>query len=124
MADGTAGAFRRRDTMLEGLELFRSVRAPRPYSSLILFLYACENEGLTFTELAALADMPLASASRLIKALAGARERGKPCVDPPVLGFDGSASDGRLKLVRLTDDGRAMRDALEGVIAQARPISD
>jgi DNA-binding MarR family transcriptional regulator len=112
---------RHRNSVLASLEIFRSANGPRSFASLILFLYACENEGLTVSELAELADMPVASASRLIRSLAGSlleRERG---ADPPLFRL-GGAGDRRLKTIWLTEDGRAMCDALEALIAAARPI--
>jgi DNA-binding MarR family transcriptional regulator len=115
-----AAILRRRNTILEGLELFRSANAPRSFTSFILFLYACENEGLSFSELAELAGMPVASASRLIRSLTGLEpDRG---IEPALFQVEEPASDRRLKMIWLTEDGRAMRDALEGLIAAAHPI--
>jgi hypothetical protein len=112
-------AARRRNSVLQGLELFRDVGAPRPFSAMILFLYACENEGLTFTELASLAGMPLASASRLVNALAGPA---KGASAPSLFSLEPAPFDGRLKLIHLNKHGRALRDGLEGLISEARPI--
>jgi DNA-binding MarR family transcriptional regulator len=127
MADAAldvAPRLRRRNSMLEGMELFRSVRTQRSFSALILFLYACENEGLTFTELAELAGMPIASASRLIRSLLGHHDRANQAVDPPLFEVQMSPSDARIKAIVLSEEGRAMRDAFESLIAAARPIAD
>jgi DNA-binding MarR family transcriptional regulator len=115
---------RRRNTILEGLELFRAVRAPRSFSSLILFLYTCENEGLTFTELADLAGIPLASASRLIRSLTGRGDGVERGVDTPLFRIETSTHDRRLKQIRLTEEGLRMRQAFETLIAAARPIDE
>ena len=88
MGDSEAASFRTRSTMLEGLELFRAVGAPRPFSSLILFLYACENEGLTFTELASLSGIHVATSSRLIKALAGSPCEPMRAAKAPLFAFE------------------------------------
>ena len=117
-----ASAGRRRNTILESLELFRAASAPRSFSSFVLFLYACENEGLTFSELAELAGMSVASASRIIRSMVGSLAAPECGIDPPLLAVDGSPTDRRLKALYLTEEGRALRDALELMIAAARPI--
>jgi DNA-binding MarR family transcriptional regulator len=114
---------RDRSSLLETMELFRRVCGQRRFSSLILFLYACENEGLTFTELASLAEIHLSTSSRLIKALAGESSGAFPGLSAPLFTFETSLSDRRLKLIYLSDEGRALRDELERLISQARPIS-
>ncbi len=120
MAEPAAQTVRCRNSVLECLELYRAAGAPRSFASFVLFLYACENEGLTFSELAELADMPVASASRVIRSLTGLEpERG---IDRPLFEVAGSTNDRRLKTIWLTEDGRTMRDAVEKLIAAARPI--
>jgi len=113
---------RRRNTILEALELFRSASAPRSFSSFVLFLYACENEGLTFSELAELGGMSVASASRIIHSMIGRLAEPECGIDPPLLAVGGSAADRRLKALYLSEEGRALRDALERLIAAAHPI--
>jgi DNA-binding MarR family transcriptional regulator len=115
-----AQVIRRRNTVLESLELYRAASAPRSFASFILFLYACENEGLTFSELAELGGMHLASASRLIRCLTGLEP--ERSIDPPLFRVEDSQTDGRLKTIWLTPEGRAMRDAVERLIAAANPI--
>lgn len=113
---------RHRNCVLECLEIFRSANAPRSFSSFILFLYVCENEGLTFSELAELAGMSVASASRLIRFLAGLDLEPKRGIEPPLFNVEGAPEDRRIKTIWLTEKGRVMRDALDGLIAAAHPI--
>jgi hypothetical protein len=62
---------RERDCLLAALELFRGIDIPSSLTTLILFLYVCENEGLNVTELALAGRMGVASTARLVKTLAG-----------------------------------------------------
>lgn len=113
---------RQRNTILEGLELFRAASAPRSFASFVVFLYTCENEGLTFSEAAELSGMSVASASRIIRSMTGSAVEPEYGIDPPLLAVAGSTTDRRVKALRLTQEGCALRDALERLIAAARPI--
>ena len=114
---------RERDALLAALELFRGVEVPRSLTTLILFLYVCENEGLNVSELALAGGVQVAGAARLVKTLAGLVPE-EP-VPPEAVLFDlkSTPKDKRLRFVHLSPRGRALRDQLEDLIARATPIN-
>ncbi|HWE44792.1 MAG TPA: hypothetical protein VG407_02100 [Caulobacteraceae bacterium] len=118
----TDGPRRERDSLLAALELFRGVEVPRSLTTLILFLYVCENEGLNVSELALAGGVQVAGAARLVKTLAGLVPE-EP-VPPAAVLFElkSTSADKRLRFVHLSPRGRALRDELDGMIARAIPI--
>jgi hypothetical protein len=111
---------RRRDALLEGLELFRDLYPGITLGNMIAFLYVCENEGLTILDLSQVSGFYLATASRTIRAFS---EPGAVGAMPPALGLVRLAQTDYGKSIRLTDAGRRFRDQLEQVIAGATPIA-
>ena len=89
---------------------------------MILFLYVCENEGLTVSELAEIGGVPVAGAARLTKTSRGPRARRAPgCLEAILFEVRGGA-DKRLKFVHLSPRGRELRDQRDALIARAAPI--
>src|SRR3569832_223679 len=130
MTEARPAARRERNTLLAALELFRATGAPRVFHTLLLFLYVCENEGLTVSELAFVAGMHVTTTARLVKALAGEgsaaadSEEGDAGLQAPLFAVRPSPDDHRLRFVQLTPEGRALRDRMSGLIVAARPIED
>jgi DNA-binding MarR family transcriptional regulator len=130
MTEAPPAARRERNTILAALELFRATGAPRVFHTLLLFLYVCENEGLTVSELAFVASMHVTTTARLVKVLAGEAatvvdsEEGDAGLQAPLFAVRPSPDDHRLRFVQLTPEGRALRDRMSGLIAAARPIED
>ena len=63
---------RRRDTVLAGLEEFRRIDPGITVTGIVTFLYVCENEGISMTELASVAglgDVDLGSRGYVVAAL-------------------------------------------------------
>ena len=116
-------ARRERDTLLAALELFRGVEVPRSLTTLILFLYVCENEGLNVSELALAGGIQVAGAARLVKTLAGLVPEEPMPADAVLFELKSTPADKRLRFVHLSPRGRALRDQLDGLIARAVPIS-
>ena len=110
---------RRRDALLEGLELFRDLYPAITLGNMIAFLYVCENEGLTILDLAQVSGFYLATASRTIRAFS---EPGAEGAMPPSLGLVALTQTDHGKSIRLTDAGRRFRDQLEQVIYASAPI--
>ncbi len=114
---------RQRNSFLQLLEQFREMHPGLVVADLIAFLYICENEGLNITELAQLGRFTGATASRRARALAGPNA---PSPRPPSLDlveiYEGG-DDARARQIFLTDKGRAMRDAIAGMIATAIPLA-
>jgi hypothetical protein len=110
---------RRRNALLEGLELFRDLYPAITLGNMIAFLYTCENEGLTILDLSQVSGFYLATASRTIRAFSEPEAEGAM---PPGLGLVQLTQTEHGKTIRLTEAGRRFRDQLEQVIAGAAPI--
>jgi DNA-binding MarR family transcriptional regulator len=121
MSDAASGR-RRRDTILAAIEAFREENLPRSLTGLMLFLYICENEGLTVSELAHVAHVHVAMAARIVKTMAGQTHETPLSPERVIFELRGSPEDKRLKLIHLTPRGRAIRDRLDRLIAEAAPI--
>jgi DNA-binding MarR family transcriptional regulator len=110
---------RRRDSILEALELFRSIHPDIWVSAIVAFLYICENEGINVRELAYVTGMTDATASRTIRALAGTSfDRAlPPRLD--LVAIHENPVDGRGRLIYLSDRGRQLQARLDGIIRAA-----
>jgi DNA-binding MarR family transcriptional regulator len=113
---------RERNTVLAALELFRSLDLPRTQTSMLLFLYVCENEGLNVTELAEVSRMQVAGAARVTRALAGGLEDEPAPPQSVLFELRTDSKDRRLRFVHLSDRGREVRDQLEALIERGAPI--
>ena len=114
----TASTGRRRDAVLAALEIFRALDVGITTNNIVTFLYLCENEGISVTELAALAGLNPATASRSIRSLAapGARWSLPPHLGLiEVLGYGASRNS---KTLRLTPLGVEVRDRINALIEQ------
>lgn len=112
---------RRRNALLEALELFRVEDPGVRLSTVIAFLYLCENEGFCVSELAAVSGMTLATASRAARSLAAPDA---PRSLPPALGLAEIRTAGKVHALILSPTGRALRDRLDQTIVQATTISE
>jgi DNA-binding MarR family transcriptional regulator len=120
--EDTGGRRRGRNSVLEALETFRALDTPRAFHGMILFLYVCENEGLNVSELAYVADMQVATTARVVNILSGDGDDNALQADDALFEFRTSPNDRRLKFVHLSERGRALRDRMERIIAQATPV--
>jgi DNA-binding MarR family transcriptional regulator len=113
---------RRRNAVLQAIELLRRLDPAINLSQVRAFLYICENEGLSVSELAELLAMTRATGSRVVHSIA----RDAPGDAGSAVGLVGLSPSERgepLKSIRLTAAGRHMRDRLDAIIAQADPIA-
>jgi DNA-binding MarR family transcriptional regulator len=115
-----SAAVRRRNALLESLELFRDVYPGITIGNMIAFLYTCENEGLTILDLAQVTGFYLATASRTIRAFL---EPGAEGALSPELGLVEIIQSPRGKTLHLTEAGRRFRAELQAIIAEAAPIT-
>ena len=115
---------RRRNTILAALEVFRGEDLPRSLSSFLLFLYVCENEGLTVSELAHVTRTSVAMTARIVKMLAGDTTETPLAPERSIFMLRDSPLDRRLKLVHLSSRGRLLRNRFEALIEEASPICD
>ena len=114
-ADDGHKPLRERNTILEAIELMRE-SALDTAPTMIAFLYLCENEGLCISELADLAGVNMAAASR-----AGALLTGRRAAD--VSGALARVDQlGRVRALVLSDLGRELRDRIDACIAKSVPI--
>jgi DNA-binding MarR family transcriptional regulator len=118
---GFSESERRRIAVLDILDVFRGRGPGVSLNSVVAFLQASENEGVCMKELAFLCRLSDATASRCVRALAAP---GTPGALAPALGLIElfqNPRDGRGRLVFLTEDGRALRDAIEAALGAAPP---
>ena len=113
---------RRRNSLLQALEQFRSMDPGLVITDLLVFLYVCENEGLNVKELASVARLTEATTSRRARALG---EPDAPGAMSPAVGLVEAyqGDDGRARLLYLTEKGRHVRDQLQDIIGAADPIT-
>ena len=114
---------RRRDTILSAIEAFREESLPRSLTGLMLFLYICENEGVTVSELAHVARVHVAMAARIVKTMAGEAHETPLAPERVIFELRSSPQDTRLKLIHLSERGRQIRARLEDLIKDAVPIN-
>ena len=113
---------RRRNSLLQLVEHFRTLDPEIVVNDILVFMYVCENEGLNITELARLARLTEATASRRARALAS------PDIPYPVAPSMGlveifQGEDGRQRLLYLTEKGRELRATVDRLIAAAIPVA-
>jgi DNA-binding MarR family transcriptional regulator len=107
---------RRRNTVLQVLEDFRNLSPEVILTDLVVFLYVCENEGINVSELAQVAKLTEATASRRSRALAPQK---MPGAISPALGLVEAfaGEDARQRLLFLTPAGRELRNRFADAIA-------
>lgn len=113
---------RRRNALLEAIEVFRDRSLDVCVNEVVAFLYICENEGVGVNELARICRLSNPTASRSVRGLAGGDVAGAL---PPSLGlvwYARDPNDGRGKLIFLTEAGRRLRDELDEIIEEGVPI--
>jgi DNA-binding MarR family transcriptional regulator len=113
---------RRRDSLLEALELLRSAEPAISLTHTLAFLYICENEGLNVSELAAVCRMTIATASRTARALTapGAPDSLRP--SPGWVESRPNPTDSKGRVLFLTEEGCRLRDRLDRIIRDRQTI--
>ena len=109
-------------SVLRAVEAMRGLHKSLELSNILVFLYVCENEGLSVSELAQVTGYSKGTASRALRALL---ERDAPQSLPPGLGlvaFEGNPLDRRGKSIWLTERGVRLRSQIdESILADAAP---
>ena len=67
---------RRRNSILEAIEQLRKTEPRINVTEMVVFFYVAENPGINIAELAQVAGLNMATASRSIRALAGPEDEG------------------------------------------------
>lgn len=120
--ESDAATMRRRNTGLDIMERLRAQGDGMTFNAMLVFMYVAENEGINVSDLARVCRMTEATASRSARAQA---RPGVPGSLPPYLGLlelQPDPHDGRGRRLFLSDKGRELRDAIDGVIREARTI--
>lgn len=115
----TKARVRRRNSLLESIEALRAVEPRINISELVVFFYVAENPGINIAELAQVAGMNMATASRSIRALTSADTEGAL---PPYCGLIDirpNPEDARGRLLSLSDAGRRICGDLDRIIRNA-----
>ena len=113
---------RRRNSCLQALEEVRALSTAATLKDVVAFLYVCENEGINLRELAQVCGFTHSTASRTARSLAPSGSAGAL---PPALGWielRTDPRDDRGRTLHLTSDGRRLRDRIDQLIAEARPV--
>lgn len=113
---------RRRSSLLEALESCRRVSPEATLKDLLVFLYVCENEGLNMRELGWLTGMSDPMVSRTSRGLAAPGSPGWLAPGHGWLEVRVNPHDRRGRTLHLTPRGVSIRDRLEALIGEARPI--
>lgn len=113
---------RRRNSLLAALELM-GASAPRlTVTELKVLLYVAENPGINVAELAMVARLNMATASRSVRSLACENTPGALAPYAGLVQVLNNPRDGRGRLLRLTPAGIALCDQLDAIIGRADPI--
>ena len=115
----TRARVRRRNSLLESIETLRSLEPRINISELVVFFYVAENPGINIAELAQVAGMNMATASRSIRALTSAETEGAL---PPYCGLvdiQPNPDDARGRLLFLSAAGKSLCRDLDRVIRNA-----
>lgn len=112
---------RRRDSLLEALEVFRRVHPAISIIHVLAFLYVCENEGLNVSELAGLCRTTCATASRTAHSLSEGLEDAAGLISP-LVEIRPNPRNPKGRLLFLAPAGRSLRDELDRIIARCDPI--
>ena len=113
---------RRRNSLLEGIETLRRVYPEINVNNIVLFLYVCENEGLSLSELSKAAGYNMATTSRALRAMG---EEDAPGTLGPRLGWIRllTGIHRGSKAILLTTRGRDLRRQIDAIITEAVTIA-
>jgi DNA-binding MarR family transcriptional regulator len=107
-------------TLFAALSAMRSAFPRLTLRQAIVFLYVCENEGLSLHELAFISMLSDQTTSRAVRLLSSdASESGAS----PLLVLKRDPADRRLLLIHLTAHGNALRLEIDAAISRRRTIS-
>jgi DNA-binding MarR family transcriptional regulator len=120
---------RRRGTDLKALptkilaviKALQSANGSAALPNLVVFLCACESEGMTVKELAYVSGLSTTAVSRALHTLCDtecapdAQSRARP--GEPLMVLTRHLTDGRRHVVRLTDAGRQLKDQVEFIFS-------
>src|SRR5688572_10738145 len=107
---------RRRSAALECVLALRRADPMISLTDAILILYVAENPGINMTELADVAGLNLATASRCARSLADAANPGSLPPYSGLLAIEPNPQDPRGRILRLSDAGEGLRRHIDEAI--------
>ena len=113
---------RHRDSLLEAALLFGALEPVATLRQFVVFLYICENEGLNVQELSQVAGLPQTTASRVARSLGPPESEWADGARLGLVDAFLNPADSRSHVLRLTAEGRQLRDELDRLIGRATPI--
>jgi DNA-binding MarR family transcriptional regulator len=113
---------RRRDTILQALEIFRARNQGLTLTHLVVLLYVAENEGVTLSELAGVVGLSLATTSRAARALTSAEETDSLAPYAGLLHVRPNPANSNGRVVRLSIHGQALIAKFDALIGAPVPI--
>lgn len=109
---------RRRNSVLAALERLRAGGEQLNLTEVLAYLYVCENEGLSVSELALLLRTTTATASRTVASLAEAASAG----GLELIASRTNEKHAQGRILVLSPRGRRMAEEIDQLIDQAVPI--
>jgi DNA-binding MarR family transcriptional regulator len=113
---------RRRNSILEAIEQLRKTEPRFNVTEMVVFFYVAENPGINIAELAQVAGLNMATASRSIRALAGPDDEGALPPHCGLVDIQPNPEDARGRILNLSEAGRALCRKLDRVIKNAVPV--
>jgi DNA-binding MarR family transcriptional regulator len=110
----------RENTLFTAVGAMRAACPKLTLRQAILFLYVCENEGLSLHELAFVSRVGDATTSRGVKMLSTEDPELMPA---PLLRVEPHPGDKRVILIYLTERGEALKAEIAGAIDRRRSIA-
>jgi DNA-binding MarR family transcriptional regulator len=115
-------ARRCRNSALEVIERMRRCEPALNLTHILTFLYVCENEGLNVAELALICQTTRATASRAARALTAQGDSRSLAPYAGLIEQRHNPNYAHGRLLFLSEQGRRLRNELDAVIAERRPI--
>lgn len=113
---------RRRNSILEAIEQLRKIEPRMNVTEMVVFFYVAENPGINIAELAQVAGLNMATASRSIRALADAEAEGALPPHCGLIDIQPNPDDARGRILNLSDEGRVLIRKLDRIIRNAVPV--
>lgn len=113
---------RRRNSLLESIEALRALEPRINVSEMVVFFYVAENPGINIAELALVAGMNMATASRSVRALTSPETEGALPPSCGLIDIRPNPDDARGRLLFLSESGRRLCRDLDRIIRNAVAI--
>lgn len=113
---------RRRNSILEAIEQLRKTEPRINVTEMVVFFYVAENPGINIAELAQVAGLNMATASRSIRALAGPDAEGALPPHCGLIDIQPNPDDARGRILNLSEKGLGLCRKLDRVIRNAVPV--